>query len=133
MAGSGQTALWGSMADRSYAPSTTCAKDGCIGVPLPMGTNCWAHVDGQVLEAALEQLRETGRLDARGVPISEQLLERLFANLPQDQSHWVLTDASFDHATFTQARFYGTAWFSGTTLPAGGPLQRSRFPARCSV
>jgi uncharacterized protein YjbI with pentapeptide repeats len=144
------------MADPRDVSGTTCAEEGCPGVALLTDANCWAHADGQDLEAALERLRETGRLDARGVSISEQLLGLLLANLPQDdQRRVVLTDAHFEHATFqgdadftavtfqgaawfneatfkgttrfTEATFHGAAWFSGATFNKDAHFSQATF------
>ena len=144
------------MANRRDVSGTTCAEGGCPGVALLTDTNCWAHADGQDLEAAIERLRETGRLDARGVSISEQLLDLLLANLPQDdQDHVVLTDAHFEHATFqgdarftaatfqgaasfneatfqgdarfTETTFHGAAWFSGAAFEKDAHFSQATF------
>ncbi len=53
-----------------------------IGVRLPAGDKCWAHAHGNDLQAALKRLGEDGRLDARGVPISKDLLHQLLAAVP---------------------------------------------------
>jgi hypothetical protein len=57
----------------------TCADDGCNGIRLPTGDKCWAHAAEADLDPALKRLGEDGRLDARGVPITQELLERLLA------------------------------------------------------
>jgi hypothetical protein len=72
------------MAASKYIDWLTCAEDDCIGVRLPTGGKCWAHADEQALDAALKRLGEDGHLDARGVPITQELLERVLATAPQD-------------------------------------------------
>jgi len=42
-----------------------------------------AHADDQNLDAALKRLGEDGRLEARGVPITQALLGRLLAAAPR--------------------------------------------------
>jgi hypothetical protein len=89
-----------------------CADDDCVGVRLPTGGKCWAHADDSDLDAAFKRLGRDGRLDARGVPITAELLDRLLAAAPQDEhGHRVLTDARFDGATFQ-----GDAWFGEVTF-----------------
>src|SRR5438093_13437811 len=86
----------------------TCAKyHECIGVRLPSGEGCWAHADEQDMDDALKRLGEDGRLDARGVTLTDDLLQRLLHAVPRDdQEHRLLTDAQFYRATFRSgARF----------------------------
>jgi hypothetical protein len=59
-----------------------CEHRDCFGVRLPTGGRCWAHADHPDLEAAFEQLGRHGRLDARGVPITPELLQRIVAAAP---------------------------------------------------
>jgi hypothetical protein len=61
-----------------------CAHDGCLGVRLPTGGKCWAHAAGTDLDSALKRLGEDGQLDARGVPITQELLGRLLSAVPRD-------------------------------------------------
>jgi len=112
----------------------TCADDGCIGVRLPTGTRCWAHAVDTELDLAFKRLGEHGLLDARGVPITQELLRRLLAAAPQDdQGHAILTDARFDEATFQDAaRFDRTtfqrgAWFGGATFQDAARFDMATF------
>jgi hypothetical protein len=72
------------MADIEIKPITwrTCAEDGCIGACLPNGDTCWAHAIDADVDQALKRLGIDGRLDARGVPITPELLERMLAAAP---------------------------------------------------
>jgi uncharacterized protein YjbI with pentapeptide repeats len=115
-----------------------CTDSGCIGVRLPTGDKCWAHAAHSDLDPALERLGDYGGLDARGVPITQELLGRLLAAVPQDdRSHPILTNARFNRATFQgvagfngatfqgRAEFLGVAfqdgaWFHGGTIFQGG-------------
>jgi hypothetical protein len=91
----------------------TCA-DGCIGVRLPTGGKCWAHAEGSDLDAALDGLRHGGQLDARGVPITDELLNEMLAAAPQDELRRpVLTDARFHEATFSDDAKFSRAVFKG--------------------
>jgi uncharacterized protein YjbI with pentapeptide repeats len=90
-----------------------CAEEGGVGICLPTGEKCWAHADDQDLDAALKRLGEGGRLDARGVPITQKLLERLLQAAPKDEhGRPILTNVRFGKATFHDAGF-GKATFQG--------------------
>jgi uncharacterized protein YjbI with pentapeptide repeats len=111
-----------------------CAVGGCIGVRLSTGRKCWAHANDHDLDAALTQFGEHGRLDARGVPLTTELLHRLLAAAPpDDQGHAVLTGARFDHATFhDDARFHhttfeGDTWFLEATFEGDAMLDEAAF------
>jgi hypothetical protein len=81
----------------------TCAHADCVGVRLPTGGKCWAHADDSDLDAALKGLGEQGRLDARGVPLTAELLWRLLAAVPHDdQGRAIVTDAQFEGVTFKE-------------------------------
>ncbi len=111
-----------------------CAAEACIGVRLPTGGKCWAHADDPDMDAALTRLGEHGRLDARGVPLTAELLHRLLAAAPPgDQGHAVLTGARFDHATFLgdarfhHAAFEGGTWFLEATFEGDATLDEAAF------
>jgi hypothetical protein len=111
----------------------TCA-DGCAGIRLPTGGKCWAHAADDDLDAALKQLGGDGRLDARRVPITQELLERLLAAAPHDDhNHAILTDARFDEATFQgdagfdEATFQGDARFDEATFQRNARFQGATF------
>jgi uncharacterized protein YjbI with pentapeptide repeats len=101
----------------------TCADDGCNGIRLPTGDKCWAHAAEADLDPALKRLGEDGRLDARGVPITQELLERLLAAAPQDDhGHTLLMGAQFDIATFR-----GDAVFLGAIFKGDASFHRAVF------
>jgi uncharacterized protein YjbI with pentapeptide repeats len=104
------------MADRVDVDWKTCDLDGCIGIQLLDGGKCWAHADEQHLEAALEQVRKRGRLDARGVLISEKLLKLLIAAATSGSRGYVLEDARFELATFLSDADFSLKEFTGTAL-----------------
>lgn len=112
----------------------TCAVDGCVGVRLPTGEECWAHADGEDLESALRLLGEHGRLDARGVPLTAELSHRLLAAVPRTgEGNRVVRGAQLDQATFLamagfdQTLFEGAASFAGTTFEAGARFNETTF------
>ena len=91
-----------------------CAEEGGIGVCLPSGEKCWMHADDQDLDAALKQLGQGGQLDARGVPITDELLNEMLASAPHDEhGRPVLTNARFDGATFLDEATFTRAVFKG--------------------
>jgi len=93
-----------------------CGNDDCIGVRLPTSHKCWAHADDLDLNAALKQLRESGRLDARGVPFTADLLQRvLAAAFHDDQGCAVIRGSRFDQATFHGDARFGRTIFEGDT------------------
>jgi hypothetical protein len=103
-----------------------CAADGGIGIRLPSGGSCWAHADDEDLQAALRQLGEDGRLDARGVTITSELLARTLDAAPHDDTrgHPVLTDARFDRATFQgDAGFEGAAFEGCASFSRDPPIR----------
>jgi hypothetical protein len=113
------------MADQSDLAWSTCGEDGCIGVQLAPGGNCLAHATTRRRNTALRRFAETGRIDARGVPISNALLDRILATAPRDaEGHPTFTEARFQRATFhgnadfatARAVFQGATWFAGATF-----------------
>ncbi len=115
-----------------------CEHDECTGICLPTGGRCWAHAAGPDLDAALKRLSDDGHLDARGVPISPELLGRLLAAAPRNGRRSSLASAQFERAIFQRgarfnevvfqsacrfegATFQGDAWFVHSTFQ--GPAQ----------
>jgi hypothetical protein len=124
----------------------TCDEPGCIGIRLPRGDKCLAHATARRRTLALRRLHQTGEIDARGIPITEALLEQILAAAPHDTTnHSTFATARFNQATFqgnarfdgasfqgdagfTAATFQGTAWFTeatfqGTVWFDGAPFQ----------
>jgi uncharacterized protein YjbI with pentapeptide repeats len=111
-----------------------CAHDGCLGVRLPTGAKCWAHAADADLDPALKRLGEDGRLDARGVPITQELLGRLLAVAPRDDhGDPLLTEALFhgaifrDRALFREATFRGDAGFHIVTFQSDAHFEGATF------
>ena len=101
----------------------TCAADSCSGVRLTAGNRCWAHAHDHDVDAGLKRLGEDGDLDARGIPITAQLLQRLLRAAPTDpQGRPSLNSARFSQATFTDevsfngVVFHGEAEFDGAAF-----------------
>jgi uncharacterized protein YjbI with pentapeptide repeats len=101
----------------------TCSNNGCTGVQLPAGGKCWAHAEDPHLDKALGQLAADGHLDARGVPVTDALLDRLLAAAPRGKDgHVVLAFANFRMATFghtarfNHVNFQGNAYFYKATF-----------------
>jgi uncharacterized protein YjbI with pentapeptide repeats len=93
-----------------------CADSDCTGSRLPDGSRCWAHAKEPDLDAALERLSQGGRLDARGVPITNDLLRRLLAAVPRSEDDRpVLVDATFDTASFLDDIHFENAVFRSST------------------
>jgi len=114
-----------------------CAQDGCLGVRLPTGGKCWAHAAGTDLGSALKRLGEDGRLDARGVPITQEFLGRLLAAVPRDDHGIaILTDALFhgatfrDRAMFREVTFQGDAGFNVVTFQGDALFHGATFQDR---
>ena len=61
----------------------TCDEDGCIGICLDAGDKCLAHAGDDERDAALEQVAQTGKIDARGVRISSALLKKILDSTPR--------------------------------------------------
>ncbi|MHB1430616.1 MAG: pentapeptide repeat-containing protein [Streptosporangiaceae bacterium] len=121
------------MASQKYVDWPTCSEAECIGVRLDTGT-CLAHADDQARRAALEQVTQTGKVDARGVTISPELLADILAATPTgDDGHLVLISALFARATFTgdasftRATFEGGAEFSGATFQGAAEFSGATF------
>jgi uncharacterized protein YjbI with pentapeptide repeats len=118
---------------------------GCTGVKLASGGACLAHAADPELRAALDQVNRAGVIDARGVKISDQLLEQILAAAPRGKNGKALFrgarfnratftgDANFDRATFTSgtvfsgATFSGGAVFSGATFSGGAVFSGATF------
>jgi uncharacterized protein YjbI with pentapeptide repeats len=112
----------------------TCTDDDCIGVRLPTGGRCWAHADGHNVAAALKQFGKDGQLDARGVSLSAELLQRLLAVSRRNHQGRpaAVIAARFDRATFrSNASFYGMAFypaaFAGATFQGDAVFGEATF------
>jgi uncharacterized protein YjbI with pentapeptide repeats len=111
-----------------------CAASGCAGIKLLSGSLCLAHAEDMDRAAALNEVHETGAIDARGVQISDELLAEVLAAAPRARNGKALfRHARFDHATFTSvAVFHGAAFtsgtvFSGATFTGGAEFSGATF------
>jgi len=125
------------MAERTDDSWPECEREGCIGVQLAASRMCLAHASDKELEAALRVITESGVVDARGVPLSNTILDRVMAAAPRDDAgNAVLNAARFDGATFTGtttfrgATFTGDAVFSGATFTGDALFERATFTRR---
>ena len=79
-----------------------CNKDGCTGSKLDPYGLCLSHLGELDLTDYLSKVRNTRTIDARGVELSSQLLNEIFAQVPDNR--WA--EAAFDEAVFqADARF----------------------------
>jgi hypothetical protein len=105
------------MTDQTGIDWPTCDEGGCIGVCLAAASKCLAHAGDEQRNATLKQLGETGEIDARGVPITQTLLEQILAAAPHDaDNHPTLTAPQFYRVTFQGGVGFGAAIFGGVTL-----------------
>jgi hypothetical protein len=109
-------------------------EEGCIGVQLAVSKMCLAHASPEKQEAALEVIKETGKVDGRGVPFTTALLERVLAAVPHTDNGQAMLKASlFDGATFTGdarfdgATFTGDARFDGATFTGDARFDGATF------
>ncbi len=110
------------MAASKYIDWLTCAEDDCIGVRLPTGGKCWAHADDEDVETALKRLGEDGTLDARGVPVTPELTERLLETRRGSEGHIRLTSLRFEEAIFD-----GVVGFAGVIVEGDSLFFRATF------
>jgi len=79
----------------------TCGRRGCVGACVDGETRCLAHVRAKKRHATLQRFSESGRLDVRGVTISDALFREIVAAAPQDaDGHRTFSAARFNRATF---------------------------------
>jgi Pentapeptide repeats (9 copies) len=136
------------MAKRTEVEWPRCKQAGCIGIRLVSARMCLAHASEEDIAAALKLVAETGAIDARGVPVTRALLERILTAAPRGKNEEPLIsgcrfdeatftgdavfdevtitgDALFNEATFTgyagfaRVTFCGSAWFAGATFSDG--------------
>jgi uncharacterized protein YjbI with pentapeptide repeats len=97
---------------------------------------CLAHAAEQApdaFDAELKRISEEGTVDLRGGPVSAQLLRRLLAAAPQEDSRPTFTAAQFDRATFQdwagfdRVAFHGEAGFIGATFQDVAEFDRATF------
>ena len=111
-----------------------CDEDECIGIRLDAGDRCLAHAEDDERDATLEQVAQTGKIDARGVTISSTLLKKILDSTPHSSDgHAMPTEAWFDRATFQgiagfdRAVFKGNAGFDGATFEGNAGFDGATF------
>jgi hypothetical protein len=112
----------------------TCVEDECIGICLSASNKCLAHASEEETAAALKLIGETGAIDARGVPITADLLHRIITAAPRgEHDRPLIKDCHFGRATFTgdarfdEATFTGDARFVGATFTGDAGFVRATF------
>jgi len=123
----------------------TCKQGECIGICLPSARMCLAHASKEENAVALDRIGETGEIDARGVPITPALLERILTAAPRGEKGEPLIkgcwfaratfsgDADFGQATFEgvahfyRATFKGNAYFNGATFSGDAYFASATF------
>jgi hypothetical protein len=133
------------MAEQTEVTWPTCGQDGCIGIRLVPARECLGHASEEDRAAALKQVGETGVIDARGVTITSDLLERILAAVPRGKNEEPLIDrCRFDRSTFSgfvrflratfhgdagfnQVTFRGGAWFGGVTFGGSAWFDEAAF------
>lgn len=123
----------------------TCRVAGCIGIRLASARTCLAHADEEAASSALASIGKTGTIDARGVPITPPLLERILAATPRgEHDRHLIKECRFERATFnghvqftwttfmgeanfTDATFNGEARFNVTTFKSRTSFERTTF------
>ena len=124
------------MAGDRPVPWEPCSRDGCGGVRLVAAACCLAHAaeqDPPALEAELKRIGEEGTIDARGVRLSAELLERILDAAPHQDHRQALKAAQFDRvifqgeAGFDGVIFRGRAGFDGATFQGRAGFDGATF------
>jgi uncharacterized protein YjbI with pentapeptide repeats len=100
-----------------------CDQDSCAGACIGGETSCLAHVGADERGATLEQFSKSGELDARGVTISDELLQEIFDAAPHNADG----RPTFSAVQFERATFEGGAWFRGATFEGGVGFDGATF------
>jgi uncharacterized protein YjbI with pentapeptide repeats len=106
---------------------TTCDHDGCIGSRVANTTWCLTHVAEKApdaLDTELRRIGAEGSVDARGVPISAELLQRILTAAPREDDRRAFTAARFDQATFEGVAVFDGVTFEGEARFDGVTFQR---------
>jgi Pentapeptide repeats (9 copies) len=102
-----------------------CSEDDCNGIRLDAGGKCLAHADGQQLDAELKRLGDEGTIDARGVTISAELLNRILEAAPRDAKQ--PDRPCFNKVRFERATFGDQSSFAGATFGDRAEFGRATF------
>ena len=110
----------------------TC--DQCGGACIANATSCLAHAEPEERAAALKQFSKSGELDARGLTISDALLQEILEAAPRKAyGHPKFSGAGFEGATFEGqagfegATFEGQAGFKGATFEGYARFNEATF------
>jgi uncharacterized protein YjbI with pentapeptide repeats len=105
-------------------------------VPLAEASVCLAHMasrDNDLFEAELRRINEHGVIDARGLWLTADLLDRIVAAARNSRGHTILRDARFDRATFdcvarfNELTFEGEANFGAAVFKYGVQFYGTNF------
>jgi Pentapeptide repeats (9 copies) len=114
-------------------------EPGCTGIKLDHGEQCLAHASDQDRYTALKEVSETGKIDARGVQISQQLLDEILDAAPRGENGRALFRSSqFDHAifdgdiAFDGVNFEGDAWFRQAAFSGDAGFDNATFSGRAA-
>jgi hypothetical protein len=104
----------------------TCSQHGCSGVRLATAACCLAHAatwDGPALDAELKRIGEDGTIDARGVYLSTEVIERVLKAVAHQGDRPSLKAAQFERATFQGGRGFEEVTLLGKVTFWGATLQ----------
>jgi hypothetical protein len=114
----------------------TCSEDECQGIRLHTGGKCLAHAASHDLDVELQRLSQEGTIDARGVTISAELVDRILRAAPPDEEQTdrprltraIFTGAGFgDGVSFRGATFGDTVSFADATFGDGVSFEGTTF------
>lgn len=107
--------------------------DRCIGIQVDGFDRCLAHLEPDLLDQALLRLHSSADLDARGTPISAELLTRILRAVQGQDERPTFGRARFSRAQFTgdpsfrNARFTGDASFRDAHFTGDASFRDARF------
>ena len=96
-------------------PEATCEQAECIGIRLPSASRCLAHASEEETAAAMKRIGETGQIEARGIPLTRDLLERILTAVPRGENEKLLIKGCrFTRATFSVGVSFANMTFNGS-------------------
>jgi hypothetical protein len=110
----------------TIAEWTLCSEEDCGGAAIAEGSVCLAHLGESELTTELQRVRTRRRLDARGVRIGEDLLDRIIAAVRLVESGKPVPWTGM----FTKAQFPEGASFQGAALGGGTTFEGVTFGDR---
>lgn len=112
------------MAEQADAEWPTC-KLICTGIRLASSQTCLFHATQEESDAELKRIGEAGEIDARGVTITLDLLDRILEAVPRgERGEPQIKSCRFDGATFKCSANFGGTVFSGNPAFAGATFER---------